>query len=127
VSDRSKDPRLFDHLVGAGAPRGKHGNVERLGRLQVSGGARTLDARWQFPPSPGELLAIPYPRREAIPVIHRISELKPCEKSLPTVISAFGTPVRTATPHVDQNKVPNNLLVNEPSLSTQRIGGSSGR
>ena len=70
---------------------------------------------------------MPYPRREAIPVIHRISELKPCEESLPTVISAFGTPVRTATPHVDQNKVPNNLLVNEPSLSTQGIGGSSGR
>jgi hypothetical protein len=57
----------------------------------------------------------------------RISELKPCEESLPTVISAFGTPVRTATLHVDQNKVPNNLLVNEPSLSTQGIGGSSGR
>lgn len=64
---------------------------------------------------------------EAVPVIHRISELKPCEESLPTVILAFGTPVRTATPHVDQNKVPNNLLVNEPSLSTQGIGGSSGR
>src|SRR4249919_2557403 len=31
----------------------------------------------------------------------------------PTAISAFGTPVRTATPHVDQNKVPNNFLVNE--------------
>ena len=29
--------------------------------------------------------------------------------------------------HVDQNKVPNNLLVNEPSLSTQGIGGSCGR
>jgi hypothetical protein len=29
--------------------------------------------------------------------------------------------------HVDQNKVPKNLLVNEPSLSTQRIGGSCGR
>jgi lipopolysaccharide export system protein LptC len=29
--------------------------------------------------------------------------------------------------HVDQNQVPNNLLVNEPSLSTQRIGGSCGR
>ena len=29
--------------------------------------------------------------------------------------------------HVDQNKVPNNLLVNEPSLSTQRIGGRCGR
>src|SRR5262249_27093546 len=28
---------------------------------------------------------------------------------------------------VDQNKVPKNLLVNEPSLSTQRIGGSCGR
>ena len=56
------------------------------------------------------------PRREAIPDIHRISELNPCEESLPTVISAFGTPERTATPHVDQNKVPNNLLVNEPSL-----------
>jgi uncharacterized glyoxalase superfamily metalloenzyme YdcJ len=28
---------------------------------------------------------------------------------------------------VDQNEVPNNLLVNEPSLSTQRIGGSCGR
>jgi hypothetical protein len=66
-----------------------------------------------------------YPRREAIPAIHRISELKPC--GLPTVISAFGTPVRTTTPHVDQNKVPNNLLVNDPSLSTQGIGGSSGR
>jgi hypothetical protein len=48
-------------------------------------------------------------------------------ETLPTVISAFGTPVRTATPHVDQYKVPNNLLVNEPSLSTQGIGGSSGR
>jgi hypothetical protein len=44
-----------------------------------------------------------------------------------TVISAFGTPVRTATPHVDQNELPNNFLVNEPSLSTQGIGGSSGR
>jgi hypothetical protein len=62
-----------------------------------------------------------------IPVIHRISELKPCEENLPTVISAFGTPVGTATRHADQNKVPNNLLVNEPSLSTQGIGGSSGR
>jgi hypothetical protein len=40
---------------------------------------------------------------------------------------AFGTPVRTATLHVDQNKVPNNFLVNEPSWSTQGIGGSSGR
>jgi hypothetical protein len=29
--------------------------------------------------------------------------------------------------HVDQNKVPNNLLVNEPSVSTQGIGGSCGR
>jgi hypothetical protein len=29
--------------------------------------------------------------------------------------------------HVDQNKVPNNLLVNEPSLSTQGTGGSCGR
>jgi hypothetical protein len=29
--------------------------------------------------------------------------------------------------HVDQNKVPNNLLVSEPSLSTQGIGGSCGR
>jgi hypothetical protein len=29
--------------------------------------------------------------------------------------------------HVDQNKVPNNLLVNEPSLSTHGIGGSCGR
>jgi hypothetical protein len=29
--------------------------------------------------------------------------------------------------HVDQNKVPNNLLVKEPSLSTQGIGGSCGR
>jgi hypothetical protein len=28
---------------------------------------------------------------------------------------------------VDQNRVPNNLLVNEPSLSTQGIGGSCGR
>ena len=33
----------------------------------------------------------------------------------------------TATFHVDQNKVPNNLLVNEPSLSIQGIGGRSGR
>src|SRR6516165_11858783 len=29
--------------------------------------------------------------------------------------------------HVDQNRVPNNLLVNEPSLSTQGIGGNCGR
>jgi len=28
--------------------------------------------------------------------------------------------------NVDQNKAPKNLLVNEPSLSTQGIGGSSG-
>ena len=28
--------------------------------------------------------------------------------------------------HADQNKVPNNLLANEPSLSTQGIGGSCG-
>ena len=28
---------------------------------------------------------------------------------------------------VDQNTVPNTLLVNEPSLSTQRIGGRCGR
>jgi hypothetical protein len=45
---------------------------------------------------------------------------------------AIGAPVRSATPvycdgWVDQNKVPNNLLVNEPSLSTQRIGGRCGR
>ena len=66
-----------------------------------------------------------YPRREAIPAIHRISEPKPC--GLPTAISAFGTPVRTTTPHVDQNKVPNHLLVNEPSLSIQGIGGNCGR
>src|SRR5262245_7009781 len=64
-------------------------------------GARTSNACWQLPPSPGELLAMPDPRREATPVIHQISELKPCEESLPTVISGFGTLVRTATPHVD--------------------------
>jgi hypothetical protein len=29
--------------------------------------------------------------------------------------------------HVDQNRAPNNLLVNEPSLSTQGIGGNCGR
>jgi hypothetical protein len=29
--------------------------------------------------------------------------------------------------HVDQNKVPNHLLVNEPSSSTQGIGGSCGQ
>jgi hypothetical protein len=45
---------------------------------------------------------------------------------------AIGKPVRTATPMdcdgwIDQNTVPNNLLVNEPSLSTQRIGGRCGR
>jgi hypothetical protein len=34
---------------------------------------------------------------------------------------------RNRNAHVDQNKVPNNLLVNEPSLSTQEIGGSCGR
>ena len=40
---------------------------------------------------------------------------------------AFGTPVRNRNAHVDQNRVPNNLLVNEPSLSTQGIGGRCGR
>jgi hypothetical protein len=29
--------------------------------------------------------------------------------------------------HVNQNKVPNHLLVNEPTLSTQGIGGSCGQ
>jgi hypothetical protein len=29
--------------------------------------------------------------------------------------------------YVDQNKAPNHLLVNEPSLSTHGIGGSCGR
>jgi hypothetical protein len=38
--------------------------------------------------------------------------------------SNCGTPLRTATPI--QNTVPNNLLANEPSLSTQGIGGSCG-
>jgi hypothetical protein len=46
--------------------------------------------------------------------------------------AAIGAPGRSATPmscdgQVDQNKVPNILLVNEPSLSTQRIGGRCGR
>jgi len=40
---------------------------------------------------------------------------------------AIGTPVRTATPHVDQNRAPNNFLVNDPWWSTQGIGGSCGR
>jgi hypothetical protein len=40
-------------------------------------------------------------------------------------MSGTGTPSSIA--HVDQNKVPNNLLVNEPFLSTQGIGGSCGR
>ena len=38
------------------------------------------------------------------------------------------TPSRRPSPGAyDQNKVPNNLLVSEPSLSTQRIGGRCGR
>ena len=35
--------------------------------------------------------------------------------------------IMSSTGWVDQNKVPNILLVSEPSLSTQRIGGRCGR
>jgi hypothetical protein len=35
--------------------------------------------------------------------------------------------VRFRNAHVDQNTVPNHLLVNEPPLSAQGIGGSCGQ
>jgi hypothetical protein len=60
--------------------------------------------------------------------IQEITRLSPVSRDRVAVYDDEGSRLwQVLLAPVDQNKVPNNLLVSEPSLSTQRIGGRCGR
>ncbi len=116
------DERALDCAPGAARPSGETYSVRTVGRARRRLWRNLLRTDGRSRASPALLVS---PQAPGCCYLDRSDESSAYSLPRANFRNRHARAYRNAD--VDQNKVPNNLLVNEPSLSTQRIGGSCGR